>query len=214
MKAILVCTIALLASLSAHAQSSYYWTLTPDPGVCGMGGVVCPQVYGYGQFEVSGGRSTTFLNETVYPMTMFEGAINGSSVGLMPGSTGYFYTAVEPINPNFTLYMQSDFPVLKWNIQMTDFKHPGSGQTMYDYQTGMGISVAFSVSLVPHQVIPGAPPAPTFFTPTRTVAPTRRAMNPVAIEISVPAAMAAGVTIYEILHHRGGHREALAAGRF
>ena len=226
MKAILLCAIALFAA-SAHAQSVYDFTLTNDPALCGT---FCNTTAGSGMFTVSPNLYQSIAGSG-YPITSLSGTLNGAAMTLAPLPNGavignLYYQSYLPISWFAPLYFSTSSG--QWSLQQLGVDHPGTGQWL-TAPNGSVTYVAFTVTPVsrPTAPAPSAPPIPTYRPPFSTSSsglaplgrPTQsasslRARNPVLIEVSVPAAIATVVAIYEWEHHRRGRRDAEPAGRY
>jgi hypothetical protein len=220
MRHLLLAVMALLIATSAHAQS-YDFTISTDPSFCTVQS--CATRLGSGQFTISA-DSITELTQTLYPITSLTGTLDNLPISLsaIPGhtssgfpGTNLFWTAQTPISPLAPLAIQSG-STNQWTISMTDFNHPGTGQTGYSYQTGIFTPVSFHVSLTPVPKSgppisgPSNGPPPLIAQATKAFV-QRQAQTNVELEILAPLAGAA--TVYLIHRHWSRHREALPAGR-
>lgn len=226
---ILIIMLGLTDLAHAQSSSSYDFTISNDTDLCGS---ACSTVSGSGVFTI--GQSVIEVKQTMFSITNLSGTLNGLPLSLSNlggANSNLFFTPAEPIAPFYPLFVQSGSQ--QWNFQMADSGHTGgTGQTMYSYQSQTFTPVSLTVQPVSQPLLSRRNPMPPL-SPVRVSLPKRaptvtpspisaslpskkipafRSNHNFEIGISVTAAVATGIAIYEWRHHRQ-HWDAVPAGR-
>lgn len=225
--------LILILVLAAPAMGQTFdWTLANDPGfVC----TSCASVSGSGMFTAS---PTMFasIQGNGYPILSLTGTLNGSAVSLGHGPAGglgnLYFAPTLPIPWFASWYLTTSAGT--FTLSQSDVPQPGTGQLLATPGGGASSPVAFTVT--PYVApTPKAPPTPTYSSnagptlaargigmghvvfqrPAATAIAPRR--TPIAIEVSVPAAIGVVVGVVEWQRHRRAARgrfDAVPAGRY